>query len=368
MRINRIVIVTTYPKSGSKNIGDQLITDCLKEIIEDNCSKVEFDIVFRADPWGEVSDIVLRADHVFFACLAIRKNMDSVEYPWLSKLIENKVPFSAIASGTDLPVNINKDIYSDFSEGALKLLEDVNLAATAFTTRGLASQFFCDSQGLSNSSFNGDIAFYDKRYNGLRFKKNRVIKNIVISDPHKSRAYFNSIQVLIKGLRSIFPEASLVLAQHGESKRFESFCISNGIDLVKIYENKKSGLDIYDNADLHVGYRVHGHVSALKRRKYSYLLEQDGRGCDYGLTINRKISIPSYLNGLAVSKPKKALEKIFYKFVGEPVASVAPAHQLLAMISCDAKDGFSRFLGLECQIEQFNSSADYTIKNILKKI
>ncbi len=36
-------------------------------------------------------------------------------------------------------------------------------------------------------------------------------------------------------------------------------------------------LAFYDNIDLHVGYRLHGHISFLRRRKPSFLIAEDSR-------------------------------------------------------------------------------------------
>jgi len=101
--------------------------------------------------------------------------------------------------------------------------------------------------------------------------------------------------VLYEGLRETFPEADIVIAQHGVSQQIEAFANKEDIHLAQIYKKRHNGLDIYDDADLHVGFRVHGHVSSLTRRIYSYLLEQDGRGCDYGLSLERKMSVPNYM-------------------------------------------------------------------------
>ena len=42
-----------------------------------------------------------------------------------------------------------------------------------------------------------------------------------------------------------------------------------------------TNLDVYDDMDLHIGYRLHGHISFLRRRKPSVLLVEDARS--YGL-------------------------------------------------------------------------------------
>lgn len=361
----KIVIVSTYPKEGSKNIGDQLITNSLISAIKDINPNASFDIVFRADKWSSVKDKILKADHVFFACLAIRRFMDKNEYPWMSKVLDSKVPFSCIASGTDLLVNKSTNIYSDISSSASSLLSRINKQAVTFTTRGQMSQFFCESLGLDQCIFNGDIAFYNTKYAEQKFISHQDIRNIIISDPHRPKAYINSLDVLINGLKNIFPDANITIAQHGINPTIQNYCDKHNIKTVKIYEKPDTGLDIYDNADLHVGYRVHAHVSALSRRKYSYLLEQDGRGCDYGLTLEKKISIPSYINVPAVLKPNKVLEKLYFKATKQPITSVSPAHQMLALIQGDKALGFEKFLNLEKQIEGFNKSTLLSLQKSL---
>jgi hypothetical protein len=44
-------------------------------------------------------------------------------------------------------------------------------------------------------------------------------------------------------------------------------------------------LAAYDDADLHVGYRVHAHLDFLSRRRPSLLVSEDGRGRGQNLTF-----------------------------------------------------------------------------------
>lgn len=289
----KVVIISTYPAEGSQNIGDQLITDSLSRVIL-RCCDAQITTVWRADKWSNVSQAILNADHVFFACLAIRPNMEHTVYPFLSNVLNSKVPFSVISAGTDLPVNGSGGIYSCFSKEDINLLREVNDRAFIFTTRGALTQGFCAHAGLDKASFAGDVAFYDERFDDRLFTIDREVKRIIISDPHAPSSYISAFEELHSSLVGLFPNASIIVAQHGVNRKINELCKLRGISVEEIYINKHKGLEIYEDADLHVGFRVHGHVSALKRRKYSYLLEQDGRGCDYGLTLNPKISIPNY--------------------------------------------------------------------------
>lgn len=350
----RIVIISTYPAHGSKNIGDKLITNKLINVISE-FGDYEFDVVWRAESWESVKDAVLAASHVFFACLAIRSNMHKVEYPYLRDVVDSGVPFSVIAAGTALNVSSVQDIYKSFSPETIDLLSSINDNVTVATTRGYLSQEVCYRLGLKKFGFSGDVAFFDSSREKEKFKPHREIKKIVISDPHREGQYLGSFESLYEGIIGVFPGAKVLVAQHGVNHGINDFCKYQNIETVKIYENPDVGLNIYDDADLHVGFRVHAHVSSLSRRVYSYLLEQDGRGCDYGLTINRKISVPNY----PVQRPDfglKSLAKMILKgtMPTKGFVSISPAQQIIAMIRADKQTGFEKFSGLECQIESFN--------------
>ena len=273
----RYVIVTTYPASGSRNIGDWLITESLKEIVFSFEPAARIDIVWRADDWHNVKTTLESADHVFFACLAIRPRMHQNEYPYLSKFLETGVPFSVHAAGTDLPVSRSRDLFARFSNETIHLLKQMDTSSIVFTTRGVLSQFAAERLGVTTARFVGDIAFSGKAFEKRIFPINEPIQTIIVSDPHRPNIYKRSFVDLLYGLQHLFPEAELRVALHGNNETIWGTSRQHGFECVPIYEDAKNGLNIYDSADLHVGFRVHGHVSALKRRKYSYLLEQDGR-------------------------------------------------------------------------------------------
>lgn len=352
----KIVIISTYPEHGSKNIGDQLITNKLKELLSE-FGEFECKVVWRAAPWETVKETVLSADHIFFACLAMRKNMHSDEYPFLEEIINSEVPFSAIASGTQLPITERKGIFDEFSQESMRLLKAINKKAVVCTTRGYLTQEFCRRNGLDRFFFTGDIAFFNKGIDCISFVRGKKINKIAISDPHNPKLFMNSFIYLYSEVKNLFPESEITVVQHGINKQIDTYCKLNNIITKRIYEDPNQGLSIYDEIDLHIGYRVHAHVSALSRKCYSYLMEQDGRGCDYGLTINRKISIPSYSVPKAKFSPR-SLAKLLLKGDGRIASNVpiGPAEQMIAMIRTDSANEFDKFSGLDHQLESFNKS------------
>ncbi|WP_306916594.1 MULTISPECIES: polysaccharide pyruvyl transferase family protein [unclassified Arthrobacter] len=343
------MVVTTYPAQGSRNIGDYLITQSLISMIEATVGEeAHVDVIWRAAPWEEISEVILSADHVFFACLAIRPEMESGVYPFARKVIESSVRYSIHAAGTDLRVKDNMDLLETMDEASVIFLRELALGSRIFTTRGVLTQAFCRLSGITAARFSGDIAFYAPEMYGIGFRAPTAIRNIVVSDPHRATKYIDSFVCLIAGLRSLFPQASIKVALHGQNQEIEAACTGLDLDTTSIYENPGGGLSIYDSCDLHVGYRVHGHVSALKRRKVSYLLEQDGRGADYGLTLSRKISVPNYLQFVRDDGEKRRWTTR---------ASVSPPQQLLSMIEQDSINNFERFEGFDQELETISRRA-----------
>ncbi|OOE47603.1 hypothetical protein BZG11_15455, partial [Salinivibrio kushneri] len=307
--------------------------------------------------WSTIKERVFRCDAVIFACLAIRNEMATKQYPYIKKLLSSNIPLYVISAGTAVPINvIDKAITSGLSLETKKCLQDLDKKAVVFGTRGYLSQLFMEKVGSKRSHFTGDIAFYDKKWSEQAFRVGYSIKKIVISDPHYAGKYINALEKLVDEISETFPKAELTIALHGNESIARKFAENRNISYKRIYEDKQDGLNIYDDADLHVGFRVHGHVSMLKRRKYSYLLEQDGRGCDYGLTIDRKISIPCYRTvsntGIYI------LDKVFNSQRISPVIKKTPVDlkaidQMVALIQQDKDNDFRKFLGLEKQLESF---------------
>lgn len=354
--MKKYLIVSTYPEHGSKNIGDHLIShstiNAIKHLKGDD---VTIDSVWRAAAWNDVKEKVESADAVIFAGFAIRRNMGTVEYPFLQDVMKLDIPIGVMSSGTSLNLVKNKSgIYSQISEQTRAMLSALTKKALFFTTRGYLTQEFCQGSGFE-SQFSGDIAFFDKRFENRIFESGREIRKIAISDPHHAAVFLRPFKLLLERVRSIFPKAEISLVLHGVNPDVEAYCKSAGVKVEPIYENRSSGLDIYDEYDLHVGFRVHAHVSALVRRKYSYLLEQDGRGFDYGLTLERKISVSSFVHQEDVGIVDKLVGIATNRNRARLYVDNGAVDSMAAILKQDARNGFRKFLRLEDQIEEFNA-------------
>ncbi|MBB3063175.1 polysaccharide pyruvyl transferase family protein [Microbulbifer rhizosphaerae] len=345
----KITVISTF-RRGKLNIGDHLITKATVEAVKKLYgSRAKINIIFRAENWAKVQPQIEDSDFIIFACLAIRKNL-SATYRFLPQIIESGIPYGILSAGTSLNVSSSRLLLRKaFDEGDQNILRELASKSSFFTTRGLLTQAVCEDIGITNASPAGDIAFVDSRFEKRAFQKVGTVKKIAISDPHYADKYQNSFLYMLARICDIFPDAQVDLLLHGINDLTKKLASDMGIGIREIYLDSKNGLDVYDEYNLHVGYRVHGHVSALSRRKPSYLLEQDGRGCDYGLAISRKITVPNY-------KPMK-VEKI-------DQAATTPVDILTSMIKIDSELEFSRFLGLESEIRNFSENNLKTLRTI----
>ena len=345
----KVVIVSTF-RRGNLNIGDRLITKATGGAIKSIYSDlVEIDTVFRAEAWSNVKERIESADFVVFACLAIRKNLSRF-YRFLPEVIASGVPYGVLAAGTSLNVSSRTlNLATALTAGDIELLRQLASNAKFFTTRGALSQAACQDFGIGSAVLAGDVAFVDDRFCGRKFEHVAKVGKIAISDPHYSESYKDSFLHLVKRLSSVFPEAEINLLMHGVNDYVKNLAEDVSVAVLDMYRDSEAGLDLYDNYDLHVGYRVHGHVSALLRRKPSYLLEQDGRGCDYGLTMSRKVSVPHY-RPLITDERKQA--------------EVLPVDLLMALLEVDKTLKFNRFLGMEEELRSFSERNLATLKQI----
>lgn len=364
----KYTIITTYPEQGSKNIGDQLITSSLIDIIKKiKGEDTSFNILWREKEITPMEkNKIKHSDAIIFACFVIRPYFSQKEYPYLYDIIDSGVPIFLISSGTDLKVtNRVKNIHAYLTPESLKAIKYIDNKSISFGTRGLLTQSLCRELGLKKATFTGDIAFYSEAHRFKAFSKTEKVENIIVSDPHRAEAYLPAFIYLLNSLKKLFKMSRILVALHGKSPVIHNYCKENNLKVSKLYENKTQGLAVYDDADLHVGFRVHGHVSMLKRRKASYLLEQDGRGCDYGLTIPLNVSVPChqhYFSNLSWDIVRQA-----FKFKRPRVLNQAPVNQvrkIMAIIENDKSNRFDKFLGLEKTIDRYVSDIEFELNKL----
>jgi hypothetical protein len=356
-------IVSTYPVEGTKNIGDRLIEHCTKRLVEDVKGASEFLTIFRADDLDARISEMNDTAAVIFACLAIRRDMVPKIYNMREAVDAVRVPFVPLASGTNLrPAELAVDAVAartEFDQGTADFVRAVAAKSETFSCRGEATYNVARSFGVSNGAMTGDVAFYEPRFNGLKFKARRGIERIALTTPHQPQIYADQFNELLDQCRERFPKAEITVVVHGLTEWLDPQRVAQaGASLREIYTEDLDALDIYSDFDVHIGFRVHGHVSALKRRIPSYILATDGRGYDYGMTLRlgtiwnawRIVPAPVKATGEEEGAAPKTGTRLLTR------ADMDVVGYMLDVVMRDERTGFDRFLGFENEIAKFEAN------------
>ena len=366
----QISIISTYPASGSKNIGDKLIEESTINLLKEVLSVSEFKTIWREEI-EENLEIINQSSLVVYACLAIRDEMFPKVYNLPKDLSKIKPPMLAIASGTKLnPKEIERcelGYEAQYDQNTINTLHKLSSKMLGISCRGELTYAVLRKLGLKNISMTGDIAFLDSRFDNFNFDYKNQVNKIAVSTPHNPKFYKEHFHFFLASLRKEFPQAEIYVLLHGITDWIDQEAIEKlNCTIKKLYEYEEvDALDIYSEMDAHIGYRVHAHVSALKRRIPSYLFAIDGRGIDYGKTLLTGTTVKAWQ--LDVSrKPNKAStlvkslikEKLLKRRSGENTLSVKPNFNaidyLINLLKRDLEENMVRFIGFEKSILQIN--------------
>ena len=131
----------------------------------------------------------------------------------------------------------------------------------------------------------GCPAWYDLNFiNQIRINESVHLSfdKICVSDPAKTQNLRQALS-LVRYLRDRYKDAKLYYIFHrGVVENQELDFFRQQLEQMEVVisniEGSKEGFSIYDDCDLHIGYRVHAHIYNLSRRNISVLIEEDGRG------------------------------------------------------------------------------------------
>jgi len=361
----RVLLVSTWPEFGSRNVGDWLITESTKQAILREAPESSVSSIWREAPRADLERELRDCDIVFFSYLAIRRNLEKV-YPHIDLILASGLPIAAVGAGASVHPLARGPLRNLLSNRTIDLLFELSERATVFTTRGRLTQLLVDDIGLTGVSYTGDIAFNQPLVR-REFRVTRDIQTIGISSPHRFSEYESSLAALQSGLRQIFPASKIHFLVHGKDSALSFSQFLPGTEVFDLTQSTGEPFSAYDRLDLHVGFRVHGHVSALVRGKPSLLLEQDGRGADYGSSFSLAMSRPAYL---VSPTPREALGKKMVnlllpdkKTIDFPVDGV---HQALSLVRMYAGRNFEQFGSLAKEIDAVELATQQAVKDALR--
>lgn len=179
-----------------------------------------------------------------------------------------------------------------FSDITMKFLQHIDKYGYGLGCRDIYTMRTLLKDNLKNVYMTGCPAWYNlKKINQFDLNNNSWnIKKIVVSDP-ANLDNLGELIILLKYLKDKFSKAKITCLFHrginsdkytpdNMSKDLQG--ISEKIRLMKVDVKDISygvdGFNIYNDCDLHIGFRVHVHIYNLSIRNRSILIEEDGRG------------------------------------------------------------------------------------------
>lgn len=295
-----LIIARPIDNAGDWLIADRLvslITKVAKEI--DPTSQIEFKnalSVYDVDYYNSFDSIVVGGGPI-----AANSLLGSNSFDVMAKLNQITTSVSLIGVGWYGATASAKDIYSYTIMPDLKeKLCVINELGGVIGVRDVTTQYVLTNNGI-DSTVTGCPVWYpeDSSFSRLSRDVDFDPKKIIISnagitkDPAVHEGVVYQSQLLVGSLQKLFPQAELLFTFNGGIDTKYSTRCNRGI--VDFLERKKipyydisgssSGFDLYDDADLHVGYRLHSHLYCLSRGIPSLLIEEDARGGGANITL-----------------------------------------------------------------------------------
>ncbi|MCR4619455.1 MAG: polysaccharide pyruvyl transferase family protein [Paludibacteraceae bacterium] len=156
--------------------------------------------------------------------------------------------------------------------------------------RDILTYRFLKRQGFENVLMTGCPAWYSLEHiNSVEINKHKNSKmKICVSEPAKV-SNLPIMERLIERLRKEWPTAEILLVIHRENKKNFEATLQRmkekyGIQSVVIRDSSE-GFNVYDDCDLHIGFRVHAHIYNLSIRNVTFLLNEDIRGFGVNQTL-----------------------------------------------------------------------------------
>ena len=279
--------------SALKNMGDFLIYERTKDLLRKHKGMQDYvEIHGRQESLDTHLDRV-NATKAVIICggPGIVWNMYPGKYPLATNLDDIKVPIIIMGAGWyGVPGDDATLAQYDFNASTMRLFQRATADGRMIGVRDRLTERALTNNGIANVRMIGCPSWYDLDYLDSEFRAPDPVKTVVFTPPAKRLFCDQSVEVMGM-LRRLFPDARLLCSFHRgltlddqtpeREARWLGELAQRASDLGYEVVDASYGLEsvqFYDDCDLHVGYRVHGHLYFLAKRKPSFLIQEDGRG------------------------------------------------------------------------------------------
>lgn len=303
-------LISTFPENrASANVGDMLIRESEKTLIEYENGPVTFTTYFREEPLDDYLDVINSTDGILMT-FPIR---DTPMYPGTFRLVRNladiRVPI--------IPMPANWNVYPgdavsresvSYSSATREFLHAIAGKVAVLPCREYHTMRVLARHGIHNTAMTGDPSWYDPAYFGKPMHRPERIEKLVFSPP-LSPFYARQANSVMAMLAALYPDAQRVCSMHladsrssfvadkrpsndasmseavaEKNTRIRKYAEQFGYEVFEAAGDVKK-LEFYKECDLHVGYECHAHVSFFRWRRPSVLIAEDARGVGFNYTF-----------------------------------------------------------------------------------
>ncbi|MFC7041683.1 polysaccharide pyruvyl transferase family protein [Halonotius sp. GCM10025705] len=222
-----------------------------------------------------------------------------------------------------------------FTSESIQMFERIHELIEFSGVRDLPTKRVLQKHGIDNVELVGCPAWYALDKLEHSFYKPESVDSLVISTAvPRSRYYRKQFRYLLSRVANEYPDTDLYCSFHRgiysdehtpfirslHLRRFKWVAERNGYTIINpAYDIEK--IEQYREIDVHIGFRVHGHIYFLAQGHPSYLFQVDGRGTG----VSESLNTPSDVQSFAQDSYKQ------------------PVEEILDNLESDLNDGFSQF-------------------------
>ncbi|MEQ7871401.1 polysaccharide pyruvyl transferase family protein [Chromohalobacter salexigens] len=271
------ILITTFPKGSTQNVGDALITESAIKLVQHRAPCYDPVIFFRQEPLESIIKRKVRT--ILVPGFSVNNNA----YPELFSFYHNvcDVLHKILVVGCSFQHSEPRcSTYTsyEYNERTKKFLSLLVESNGPIGCRDEPMRKILSNHNIE-SIYTGDLALYDDEKIRKNFKRPGRINSVAFTIPH-SEKFHSQAKKLLSLIRREFLGASLYVVHHSKanrsSRKLSEFALSLGY-IEKDISGTADRLAFYNNIDIHIGYRLHGHVYFLRNRKPSVLMAEDCR-------------------------------------------------------------------------------------------
>lgn len=340
----KYLLLSTYPISGSKNSGDDLIGKSLIKLLKNMKGKdIQVDIAHVTDQ-ASIEELAPEYKAILAPAIRPTVNGESVVPKFRNKYLEfalqQNIPFYAIGAGwKQYPGTASQSMNLSLDASEIQYFKELfnkRQSKSFISTRDIFTENVLKENGIACYGTTGDLGLFDFNYLGMPAKLPKKIKTIAVSMPHNRYHFSKAYDIAVKLKKKYSCNVKIVF--HGNTRKFAKLkkrWSGDSIEVVDLSGGAEK-LEYYNDIDLHVGFRLHAHIWFLRTRKPSLLIAEDGRSSGHLATINGLgySAAPKSAIILAELFPKKADEYRGY------FSKVDPPDDVFKMLEDEIKTGY----------------------------